>query len=60
VRRVKATRDETQTPEQIIEDLGKLEAAVKLEQLVKKQQKLLVKEKGRLLLELLLCKLRRK
>jgi hypothetical protein len=46
VRRVKATRDETQTPEQIIEDLGKLEAAVKAGTIGKETAKAISKGKG--------------
>jgi hypothetical protein len=46
VRRVKATRDETQTPEQIIEDLGKLEAAVKAGTVGKETAKAISKGKG--------------
>jgi hypothetical protein len=46
VRRVKATRDETQTPEQIIEDLEKLEAAVKAGTVGKETAKAISKGKG--------------
>jgi hypothetical protein len=46
VRRVKATRDETQTPEQIIKDLEKLEAAVKAGTVGKETAKAISKGKG--------------
>jgi len=46
VRRVKATRQETQTPEQIIEDLEKLEAAVKAGTVGKETAKAISKGKG--------------